>query len=71
MDEKAREQIAMFRYSVIGSLISGELCHGDLTKQIAELSKDDTQYRSVIALVLVSGQLRTGYMLTGTMALKV
>jgi transposase InsO family protein len=39
MDEKAREQIAMFRYSVIGSLISGELYHGDLTKQIAELSK--------------------------------
>jgi len=26
MEEKAREQIAMFRYSVIGSLISGELC---------------------------------------------
>lgn len=39
MDEKVREQIAMFRYSVIGSLISGEICHGDLTKQITELCK--------------------------------
>ena len=39
MDEKTREQIAIFRHSVIGSLISGELCHGDLTKQIVELSK--------------------------------
>ena len=39
MDEKMRELIAIFRHSVIGSLISGELCHGDLTKQIVELSK--------------------------------
>lgn len=39
MDEKTREQIAIFRHSVIGSLIGGELCHGDLTKHIAELSK--------------------------------
>jgi putative transposase len=39
MDEKVREEIALFRFSVIGSLISGELSHGDLTKHIAELSK--------------------------------
>jgi transposase InsO family protein len=38
MDEKAREQIALFRYSVIGSLISGELLFGDLQKRIRELA---------------------------------
>lgn len=37
MEEKIREQIAMFRFSVIGPLISGELAHGSLTKQIKEL----------------------------------
>lgn len=39
MDEKIREEIARFRFSVIGVLISGELPHGELTKQIANLSK--------------------------------
>jgi putative transposase len=38
MDEKVREQIALFRYSVIGSLISGELLFGDLQKRIRELA---------------------------------
>src|SRR5690554_690683 len=39
MNEKIREEIAFFRFSVIGSLISGELSHGELTKHIAQLSK--------------------------------
>jgi len=39
MDEKMRLEIALFRFSVIGVLISGELSHGDLTKAINELSK--------------------------------
>jgi putative transposase len=39
MDEKLREQIGLFRFSVIGSLISGELAHGELNKNIAELSR--------------------------------
>ncbi len=39
MDEKARERIALFRFSVIGSLISGELCRGDLSRRIRELSE--------------------------------
>lgn len=39
MDEKFREEIARFRFSVIGTLISGELPHGDLTKHIKELSR--------------------------------
>ncbi|KMQ50741.1 integrase [Chitinispirillum alkaliphilum] len=38
MDENRREQVALFRFSVIGSLISGELCHGELKKRIRELS---------------------------------
>jgi transposase InsO family protein len=38
MDEKVRQQIALFRFSVIGSLISGELEHGALSKQINELA---------------------------------
>ncbi len=38
MDESKREQVALFRFSIIGSLISGELCHGDLKKRIRELS---------------------------------
>lgn len=37
MDEKLREQIGLFRYGVIGSLISGELFHGDLKRQIRQL----------------------------------
>jgi transposase InsO family protein len=39
MDEKARQEIALFRYSVIGILVSGELSHGAITKIINELSK--------------------------------
>ncbi len=39
MDEKMREEIARFRFSVIGTLISAELPHGDLTKHIRELSR--------------------------------
>jgi putative transposase len=37
MDEKTRERIALFRFSVIGSLISGELTWGDLKRRIREL----------------------------------
>ncbi len=39
MDEKVRERIALFRFSVIGSLISGELCRGDLKQRIRELGE--------------------------------
>jgi transposase InsO family protein len=39
MDEKTRERIALFRFSVIGSLISGELCRGDLKRRIRDLSQ--------------------------------
>jgi transposase InsO family protein len=39
MDEKIREEIARFRFSVIGVLISGELQHGELSRQIKTLSK--------------------------------
>jgi putative transposase len=38
MDEKLRERIALFRYSVIGSLASAELMHGELKRRIRELS---------------------------------
>jgi len=38
MDEKQREKIALFRYSVIGSLASAELMHGELKRRIQELS---------------------------------
>jgi transposase InsO family protein len=39
MNEELRQQIALFRFSVIGTLISGELEHGAIAKQIAVLSK--------------------------------
>jgi len=39
MDEKLREQVALFKFSVIGTLISGELAHGELSKSIRELSQ--------------------------------
>jgi transposase InsO family protein len=39
MDEKTRERIALFRFAVIGSLISGELARGDLKRRIRELSQ--------------------------------
>jgi transposase InsO family protein len=38
MEEKQREAVALFRYGVIGSLISGELFHGDLKRRIRELA---------------------------------
>jgi putative transposase len=38
MDEKMRQRIALFRFSVIGPLISGELMHGELNRRIQELS---------------------------------
>jgi putative transposase len=38
MDEKMRGRIALFRFSVIGPLISGELMHGELNRRIRELS---------------------------------
>jgi transposase InsO family protein len=38
MDEKQREKIALFRYSVIGSLACAELMHGELKRRIRELS---------------------------------
>jgi transposase InsO family protein len=38
MDEKQRERIALFRYSVIGPLASAELAHGELKRRIRELS---------------------------------
>jgi transposase InsO family protein len=37
MDEIMRERIALFRYSVIGPLISSELAHGELREQIRAL----------------------------------
>ncbi len=39
MKELQRESVALFRFSVIGSLISGELAHGELKKRIHELSQ--------------------------------
>jgi transposase InsO family protein len=39
MDEKTRERIALFRFSVIGSLISGELAWGELKRRIHELGE--------------------------------
>ncbi len=39
MHEKKRQDIALFRFSVIGSLISGEQYHGEQKKQIRQMSK--------------------------------
>lgn len=39
MTEEQREKVALFRYGVIGSLVSGELYHGELKKNIRELCK--------------------------------
>lgn len=39
MEEAKREEIAMFRFSVIGSLINGELPFGSLKLKMRELSK--------------------------------
>ncbi|MFC1585988.1 DDE-type integrase/transposase/recombinase [Fibrobacterota bacterium] len=38
MDEHMREKIALFRFSVIGPLINGELAHGELKRKMKELS---------------------------------
>ncbi len=39
MTEEQRDKIALFRYGVIGTLVSGELFHGELKKKIRELSQ--------------------------------
>ena len=39
MDEHKSNEIALFRYSVIGSLINGEVLHGGLKKKMKELSR--------------------------------
>lgn len=39
MDEQKRQAIALFRFSVIGPLISGEHFHGEQKKLIRELSQ--------------------------------
>lgn len=39
MDENIREKVALFRFSIIGSLINGELAHGDIKRKIKELSR--------------------------------
>ena len=39
MDEKLRQEVGLFRFSVIGPLINGELVRGERKKKIAELSK--------------------------------
>ena len=39
MDEQKRETIALFRFSVIGPLISGECCHGEQKRLIRQLSR--------------------------------
>lgn len=38
MTEQQRQDVALFRYGVIGPLVSGELCHGELKGKIRELS---------------------------------
>jgi len=38
MDEDMRKQIAMFRFSVIGPLLNQQRAHGELRKEISELS---------------------------------
>lgn len=39
MDEKQKQEIGLFRFSVIGTLINGELARGEQKRKIAELSK--------------------------------
>lgn len=38
MDEQMRKQTALFRFSVIGPLLNGQLGHGELKKEIHDLS---------------------------------
>lgn len=38
MDEQMRKQMALFRFSVIGPLLNGQMGHGQLKKEIHELS---------------------------------
>lgn len=38
MNEVQREQVALFRFGVIGALVSGELAHGELKQKLQELS---------------------------------
>jgi len=39
MEEARRDEIALFRFSVIGSLVSGEVAFGELNHRMKELSK--------------------------------
>lgn len=39
MTEEQRQKVALFRFGVIGPLVSGELFHGELKKKITELSR--------------------------------
>jgi hypothetical protein len=38
MNEIQRQQVALFRFGVLGPLVSGELAHGELKRKITELS---------------------------------
>lgn len=73
MDEKLRERVALFRFSVIGSLISGELAHGDLSKSIKELSLRRYQIPDSTRTHIGGGTIREwlgGYRKSGFEALK-
>jgi len=61
MDEKARERIALFRHSVIGSLISGELAFGQLKKTIFELSQRRYQIPDSDRTHIGAGTIREWY----------
>jgi transposase InsO family protein len=39
MDEQQREKVALFRFSVIGALVSGELAYGDLQRLLREMGQ--------------------------------
>jgi putative transposase len=58
MDEKLRERVALFRFSVIGSLISGELAHGDLNKNIMQLSGRRYQIPDSVRTHIGAGTIR-------------
>ena len=38
MNDTEREQVALFRFGVIGSLVSGELIHGELNQRMRDLA---------------------------------
>lgn len=58
MDEKARERTALFRHSVIGSLISGELAHGELNKAVAQLCHRRYQIPDSVRSHIGAGTIR-------------